>query len=185
MGEKRTSVKLGTDKKKRISRHDAINFHDKTHDHNKLVLLMSKFFLILSTVVVSSQFMLVMFIIFRDYVIILYSIDTIINVICLYLTFNSADVYYTKYFCGRCCTKCCFPCIKAVALSCCEYSVTYQETHDMKHRCVGNNKCCIYCYCCCFSSCRYFCFWSENKTPQEIYTLAKFEIELMVASNDG
>ena len=183
---KRKNLKKSKSKtklEKRVSRMDAIQFHDKTHDHNALVLLMSKFFLILSTVVLSTQFMLVMLIISRDYVTILYSIDTIINIICLYLTFNFSDDYYNKYFCGRCCTKCCFPCIKAVALSCSEYSVTYQQTHNMNNCCVGS-KCCIYSRCFCFSSCRYFCCWSSDATPKEIYALAKFEIELMVASNE-
>merc|ERR1712154_385922 len=61
-----------------------------------------------------------------------------------------------------------------------EFSVTYQQTHDMDKTC----KCCIYCQCCCFSSCRYFCCWSTDATPKEIYALAKSEIELMVASQE-
>ena len=74
--------------------------------------------------------------------------------------------------------------IKAAALTCNEYEVVYQQTHNMNNACIGN-KCVIYCRCCCLSSCRYGCC-SDNVTPKEIYTLAKYEIELMVAAaNDG
>ena len=81
-----------------VSKLDAVRFHDKTHGHNKLILLMSKFFIILSTVVLSSQCMLFMFIAFRDLVLILYSVDTVINIICLWLTFSFSDDVYNKYY---------------------------------------------------------------------------------------
>ena len=167
-----------------VSKLDAIQFHDKTHGHNKLILLISKFFILLSCVVVSSQFVLITFIIFRDFVLILYSLDTIINIICLWLTFNFSDEWYNKYFCGRCCTKCCFPFIKMIALSCNEYELEYVKTHNMNNKCIGN-KCLIYCQCCCGCGCRYGCFCcGDNITPKEIYALAKYEIELMVSAQN-
>mmetsp|Transcript_75506 Transcript_75506/g.120094 ORF Transcript_75506/g.120094 Transcript_75506/m.120094 type:complete len:110 (-) Transcript_75506:219-548(-) len=57
----------------------------------------------------------------------------------------------------------------------------YQQTHNMQQACI-HSKCCIYCRCCCFASCRYGCC-TDNVAPQEIYKLAQYEIELIVASN--
>ena len=54
----------------------------------------------------------------------------------------------------------------------------------MKNKCIGN-RCWIYCKCCCGCGCRYqWCLscCSDDITPKEIYTLAKYEIELMVDS---
>eukprot|EP01084_Bolivina_argentea_P170738 295862_1 len=101
-----------------------------------------------------------------------------INVICLWLSFSFADDYYNQYCCGRCCTKCCFPCIKTVTLTCNEYEI---EQRKSKNGCCTQNKCMIYCKCCCGSSCRYCC--GSNNTAKDIYQLAKGEIELIVSAS--
>ena len=181
-------LRISPDSKKTVSRSDAVDFHDKTHGHNKLVLLMSKLFLILSVVALSSQFVLMMFIIFRDFILIFYSVDTVTNVICLWLTFHFSDETYNRFCCGRCCTKCCFPIIKAVALSCNEYAVEQQQlqTEKAQSGCMSS-KAAIYCKCCCLSSCRYGCCRcgdDTHRTPKQFYVLAKHEIELIVAARD-
>eukprot|EP01084_Bolivina_argentea_P229698 387620_1 len=172
-----TSSKQQT--KQAVSPKDAVEFHKKTEDQNELILLISKFFILLCSMVLSSYFVLILFIIYQDIVLILYSFDTFVNIICLYLSFAFSGKYYNQYLCGKYCTKWCFPVIKTVTLQCSSYERHYKNRNGIKRQI---NKCCIYCKCCCFGYC---CDENINwESTKNIYSLAQFEVELMVLSGN-
>eukprot|EP01084_Bolivina_argentea_P229695 387613_1 len=159
----------------RVSRIHAIDFHKKTEDHNEIILLIAKFLIILFCVILSSQCALVLFVVLRDSVLIVYSLDTFINTICLYLSFSFSGRIYNRYLCGRFCTKCCFSIVKTITLQCSSYERHLEKEND------NYNKCCVYCRCCCFGYCCDDKITIESTT--NIYSLAKFEVELMIMSN--
>merc|ERR1712154_278539 len=64
---------------------------------------------------------------------VIFSVDNLINVYCLWLSFKINDKVYKKYFCGDGWTILCFPIIKSVAICC------YEER---------NCHCCCCCVCC-------------------------------------
>eukprot|EP01084_Bolivina_argentea_P229697 387618_1 len=160
-----------------VTENDAIDFHKKTEDQNELILIISKFFILACCVIFSSQFILILFLVRRDIVLILYSVDTFVNIICLYLSFSFSSKYYEGYLCGRFCTVKCFPLIKTITMQCSSYERHYKERNKQD---IG--KCCIYCKCCCFGYC---CDENINwESTKNIYSLAQFEVELMVLSGN-
>eukprot|EP01083_Nonionella_stella_P095275 267437_1 len=147
-------------------------FHQKTRDHNAVILLISKFLILLLCVVLSTEIILGFFMVFREYVSLLYSIDTFVNILCLCLTFTFNDAYY-MCLCGSC-TNGCFPVIKTIVLQCSSYERHYRE----KHKAEKVNSCCLYCKCCCFGYC---CDEDINvESTKTIYSMAKNEVQLIV-----
>eukprot|EP01083_Nonionella_stella_P072161 194362_1 len=126
------------------------------------MLLATRLSILFLIIVVTSQMTLVLFMMVPLLNPILYSIDNMINVYCLWLSFSMNDNVYKKYFCGEQLTKVCFPFISSVAVCC-----------DEERNC----HCCCCCVCC-------TCDAKKKEYHKELLANAKIEIELILVQKD-
>eukprot|EP01084_Bolivina_argentea_P037385 69147_1 len=127
--------------------------HNKKN--NDLMLLMTRLWILLVIVVISSQMTLIIYLLLPvDFSAILYPLDNVINMYCLFLTFKFNEKYYYKYCCGSNCMRLIFPFVKSMALT----------EHNF--------------FCCC---CTYWCGCNKDKKLKQanFRQSAKQEIELM------
>ena len=122
----------------------------------------TKLVIILIIAITSSILALFVIVFFDDWTLLAYTLDSTINCILLWFTFEFAKYYYHKYCCGKICVLKCFPIVKSCALSC--------ECQSNKNGCIS----CIHCLC------KYCVKKNEREKSRNIYRMAKNEVSLIL-----
>eukprot|EP01084_Bolivina_argentea_P309191 534795_1 len=97
--------------------------------HNEFILLSTKLIILLSIIVCSTMFTyMIQILIPVDLSAVFGPLDNVVQMYCLWLTFNFTQKHYYRYFCGKTCIILCFPFIKSLTLTqhsfcccCCTY----------------------------------------------------------------
>ena len=95
---------------------DVLTFHNITQYENSLLFLSCKLILLILVCAFSS---LIVFLLWEFVTGSAYMIDSMINIYCIWLTFEFSSKQFWKCFGGKYCIKCAFPYIKTFALTCC------------------------------------------------------------------
>ena len=149
---------------------DVLFFHRITNVENTVLFLSSKL-LILMTIACFSSF-LVYFLFFEGGFENAYTLDYLLNMICIWLSFENTSSIFWNIFCGKYCIKCFFPYIKMYALTCCNQCYKH-KTYIIDDTQIKDDKCFLF-------GC---CHLRTLKERKRVLELSKKEYSLIIKKN--